>query len=335
MVNYSDTTPDVTNSYDRRGRMTNILSGATSLTKLLDDAGNLLQESYTGGPLNGVIVTNHYDALLRLDSSGLRVSASLRLNHGYSYGDASRLLTAGDGTNSATYDYLDYSPLVEQIVFATNDITVMTTTKGYDFVNRLTNTTTVDVGLGALDSHDYKYNPASQRTSVTNLDGSYWVYTYDTMGQVTSGRKYWGDGTAIAGQQFDYAFDDIGNCQTTTRDGRQATYTPNSLNQYTSRTVPGFVNVLGTATNAATVSLWSKDSTALFTPTSRKGDHFRGEMPFNNSTGAMWLTITNVAVLSNSASADIVTNIVGSELLAKNLEAFTYDVDGNLTSDCT
>ncbi|MCO5053100.1 MAG: hypothetical protein M9920_12445 [Verrucomicrobiae bacterium] len=44
------------------------------------------------------------------------------------------------------------------------------------------------------------------------------------------------------------------------------------LNQYTSREVPGFVNVLRTATNTATVSLWSKDSTALFTPTTRKGD---------------------------------------------------------------
>ncbi|MCO5052924.1 MAG: hypothetical protein M9920_11545 [Verrucomicrobiae bacterium] len=289
VVNYSDSTPDVTNSYDRRGRLTNILSGATSLTKRLDNAGNLLQEAYAGGPLNGVIVTNHYDALLRRDSSGLRVSAALRFNHGYSYGDASRLLTVGDGTHSATYDYLDNSSLVEQIVFARNGTTVMTTTKGYDFVNRLTNTVSLG-GTGAtLSQFDYRYNTASQRTSVTNLDGSYWVYGYDSMGQVTSGRKYWSDGTPVAGQQFDYAFDDIGNRQTTTRDGRQATYSPNILNQYTSRTVPGFVNVLGTATNTATVSLWSQDNLALYTPTTRQGDYFRGEMLFNNNTGALWL----------------------------------------------
>ncbi|MCO5053832.1 MAG: hypothetical protein M9920_16270 [Verrucomicrobiae bacterium] len=43
------------------------------------------------------------------------------------------------------------------------------------------------------------------------------------------------------------------------------------LNQYTSRTVPGFVNVLGTATNTTTVSLWSKDSTALFTRRRARG----------------------------------------------------------------
>jgi len=237
------------------------------------------------------------------------------------------------GTHRATYDYLDHSPLVGQITFDTNGTTVMTTTNGYDHLNRLTNTASLG-GTGSTRSQfDYQYNPASQRTSVTNLDGSYWVYGYDSMGQVTSGKKYWSDGTPVAGQQFDYAFDDIGNRQTTTRDGRQATYSPNNLNQYTSRTVPGFVNVLGTATNTATVSLWSQDNLALYPPTTRKGDYFRGEMLFNNNTGALWLTITNVAVLSNDTGADIVTNIAGNLLLAKNPEAFTYDADGNLTSD--
>jgi RHS repeat-associated protein len=105
------------------------------------------------------------------------------------------------------------------------------------------------------------------------------------------------------------------------------------LNQYTSRTVPGYVNVLGTATNTATVSLWSPESTALYASTTRKGEYFRGEMPFNNTTGAMWLTITNVAAISNYSTPDIVTNTVGKMLLAKTPETFTYDTDGNLTSD--
>jgi len=105
------------------------------------------------------------------------------------------------------------------------------------------------------------------------------------------------------------------------------------LNQYTSRTVPGFVNVLGTATNTATVSLWSQDNLALYTPTTRQGDYFRGEMLVNNNTGAVWLTITSVAALSNHIGADIVTNIAGNLLLAQNPETFIYDADGNLTSD--
>ena len=31
-------------------------------------------------------------------------------------------------------------------------------------------------------------------------------------------------------------------------------------------------------------------------------------MPLNNTTGALWLTITNLAVLSNGTNTDIATN---------------------------
>src|SRR5512141_2107777 len=68
-------------------------------------------------------------------------------------------------------------------------------------------------------------------------------YEYDALGQVKADRKYWPDGSPVAGQQFEYSFDDIGN-RTSTRAGgdqngwnlRQADYTPNDLNQYSSRT---------------------------------------------------------------------------------------------------
>jgi YD repeat-containing protein len=42
-------------------------------------------------------------------------------------------------------------------------------------------------------------------------NGSYWVYTYDELGKVVSGRRYWTDGTEVVGQQLEDAFDDIGN----------------------------------------------------------------------------------------------------------------------------
>ncbi len=338
VVNYTDTTPDVTNSYDRRGRVTVILSGATSLTKSYNNAGNLLGESYSGGPLNGITLTNRYDELQRRTNvSLLSPSSQLLSSTAYAYDPASRLLTVTDGTNSATYDYLDNSALVEQIVFATNGTTVMTTTKGYDFVNRLTNTVSSS-SSSSVSSFDYKYNSANQRTSVTNVDGSRWIYSYDSMGQVTSGKKYWADGTAVAGQQFEYGFDDIGNRKTTGAGGdvvganlRYANYTNNNLNQITGRDVPGFVNVLGTAKTNATVTLWGDNS--AFSATSRKGEYFRGELAATNTANALWLGITNLAVLNNGSSADIVTNTVGKMFVTKTPEVFYYDLDGNLTND--
>jgi YD repeat-containing protein len=58
---------------------------------------------------------------------------------------------------------------------------------------------------------NYVYNSANQRTAVTNVDGSYWVYGYDQLGSVTSAKRYWSDGVSVAGQQEEYGYDDIGN----------------------------------------------------------------------------------------------------------------------------
>ena len=72
----------------------------------------------------------------------------------------------------------------------------MTTTKTYDFLNRLTSITSVPSGAGVSSvSFAYNYNHANQRTRATLADGSYWLYDYDTLGQVRSGKKYWSDGT--------------------------------------------------------------------------------------------------------------------------------------------
>src|ERR1041385_964416 len=243
----------------------------------------------------------------------------------------------GDGMNTAAYPYLDNSRLVSQINFANLGSTRMVTTKQWDYLDRLTNIISSTGGV-AVASFAYRLNSANQRTACTNVDSTYWIYTYDSLGQVTSGKKFWSDNTPVAGQQFEYAFDDIGN-RTSTREGgdahgrnlRPASYSANNLNQYTSRDIPGYVNILGSATNTAAVSLWSDNGN--FAQTERHSDYFRGELPVNNSTGPVWLTITNVGVLRNGTNADIVTNIIGSTFLAQTPETFAFDADGNQTRD--
>jgi hypothetical protein len=54
---------------------------------------------------------------------------------------------------------------------------------------------------------------------MTLIDGSYWVYEYDSLGQVESGKRYWSDGTPVAGQKFEYGHDTIGNRTTTAAGG--------------------------------------------------------------------------------------------------------------------
>ena len=91
--------------------------------------------------------------------------------------------SAASNPYSATYSYLANSPLVGQIAFANNGTTAMTTTKQYDFLNRLAQISSVSCASSVV-SYSYLYNNANQRVRARLADGSYWVYTYDPLGQV-------------------------------------------------------------------------------------------------------------------------------------------------------
>lgn len=115
----------------------------------------------------------------------------------------------------------------------------MTTTKSYDFLNRLTAIQS-GTGVAPVSLSAYAYNAANQRAALANADHSRWVYTYDDLCQMVSGKKYWSDGTPVAGQKFGYGFDDIGNRKNTKAGGDEngsnvqpANYTINTLNQIT------------------------------------------------------------------------------------------------------
>ena len=162
---------------------------------------------------------------------------------------------------------------------------------------------------------------------MTLADHSYWIYTYDRLGQVVSGKRYWQDGTPVAGQQFEYGFDDIGNRKTTATGGdaggaglRPASYGANLLNQYTNRTVPGTVDILGVANPTAGVTV--NGNTAY-----RKGDYFWHPLSVNNTSAAQYPGVTTISQYGAKA-----TN-AGKVFLAKTPETFIYDADGNLRQD--
>lgn len=229
------------------------------------------------------------------------------------------------------------SLLVSQIFFTNSGVQRMATSKQYPLLNRLTNISSVPSASSAV-TFSYAYNSANQRTGFTNADNSYWAFGYDGLGQVTSGIKHWFDASCVPGEQFTYTFDDIGNRTGTSFGGdqfggnlRSASYYANSLNQLTNRTVPGYANILGAAYSGASVTVLGPNG--LVASTYRRGDFFRAEPVVDNSSTALWLTLTNFGVLTEGTNADIVTNITGSVLIPKTPESFYYDPDGNLTND--
>ncbi|SPE59571.1 hypothetical protein SBV1_3310002 [Verrucomicrobia bacterium] len=127
-------------------------------------ANQPLTESWSGGPLGGFSVTNGYDGLMRrtnlalLNSQALVFPATI-----YGYDAASRLQSVSDGAgNSVTYSYLANSLLVSQISFTNSSALRMTTTKQYDFLNRLTSISSVPSASSAV-SFSYSYNNALPR----------------------------------------------------------------------------------------------------------------------------------------------------------------------------
>jgi hypothetical protein len=141
----------------------------------------------------------------------------------------------------------------------------------------------------------------NQKTLVYLADGSYWFYQYDNLGQITSGKKFWSDGTPVPSQQFEYTFDEIRN-RTQTKSGgdenglnlRVATYTPTTKNTYTSRDVPGYVEDIGLANAAATVNVNGQ-------ATYRRNEYFEAAVPANSSTSA-YPAIVTTATLSSGTS---------------------------------
>lgn len=136
-VLYSDGTPGLTNACDRRGRLISVFCNGTTTTLTNNDAGLLVAESYAGGTLAGLAITNRYDSWLRRVTNGLTFNGSFLAWSTNAYDAASRLAVVGDASSTATYSYPANSPLVSQIVFKQGGTPVMTTTKQYDKLNRL------------------------------------------------------------------------------------------------------------------------------------------------------------------------------------------------------
>jgi RHS repeat-associated protein len=331
-VSYSNdpqSTSALSYTYDRRGRQRTIVQGGTTASLTYNDANQQMIEAYSGGTLAGMSVTNGYDTYLRRNNLSVINSASAVLVRTvYGYDAASRLQTVTDNSGgtpySATYTYLANSPLVSQVVFKQSTTTRMTSFNAFDYLNRVTQKTSTP-GTGASVSFVYSYNNANQRIRTALNDGSYWNYQYDALGQVTSGKKYWSDETPVAGEQFEYAHDDIGNRRVARAGGdsaganlRVANYAPNNLNEYTSRDVPGAVDVMGLelATNTVTVN-----SLAPY----RKGEFYRKEITVANSSVPVWQSI--------SVAAPNETTVTGNVFVPKTQENFTYDFDGNLATD--
>lgn len=319
-ISYSDGTPGTFNIYDQQGRLQRVTDGAGGRRLTYNAGGQVLNESYFSGLLQGRSVTHTYDNLGRPSALGVGgVFNPATVSYGYDA--ASRLQTVGFGGKTVTYAYAPNN-LVAGLTFKNGGQTILTTTKNYDGLDRLTAISSATSAVPAVvNSFSYQYNNANQRSQNTFVDGSHWDYSYDSLGQVASAVRKWSGGATVAGQDFSYAFDDIGNRQSAKRGGDTESYTVNNVNQYTGRTVPGAVWMLGMAHADAAVLVNSNTAT-------RQDAYFAQRLVVTNTATAAYQSL-EVMGTRNS----VTNRIAGHVFTPKTPEQFVYDNDGNLTSD--
>jgi len=129
--------------------------------------------------------------------------------------------------------------------------------------------------------------------------------------ELISGKRYWSDGTPVAGQQDEYVFDDIGN-RTSAKSGgnssgtglRTESYTRNRLNQHTQKDEANTFDVLGLANASATVTV--NGSSAY-----RKNEYFHKEVSVSNGSAPVWQSVSTIASLGGSTTTNMCPGRVG------------------------
>jgi RHS repeat-associated protein len=195
-----------------------------------------------------------------------------------------------------------------------------------------------------ISQYGYVNDVVGRRTSVgmtgeafSDLGSSHNKYAYNARSELEQAKRYAGTNlastaNAIDGQAYLYGYDLIGNRSETyigdMLNGSKHTYTANSLNQYTQKTVPGKARIMGAAASDANVTVNNQTTT-------RYGQYFQSYLDIANSSSAAYPLINIVGVKKNAGTSglDVVTTATGHVFVAQTPEQFSYDDDGNLTQD--
>ena len=227
---YSDgTTASVSFTNDYLGRKESVTDA--SGTHEFSYGTNTLLASVSSPVVANASVSYSYDAYRRKTGMQVSVNGQSGTRASYSYDTNGRLSSLGNGSRTLHYSYLPGTSYVSSRQWKdTNDASHQTLNYTYDSQHRLTS-----VKLGTAPEVSYTLNAKNQRVQTSFGDGSYWDYSYDDKGQITGAVKRDADGTALAGMQYGYVYDGIGN-RASAEEGSSAnavSYSSNQLNQYT------------------------------------------------------------------------------------------------------
>jgi RHS repeat-associated protein len=325
--NYGSTTAFQGFAYDRLGRLAAVTNGTSVVTYAYGAAGELAQETWTGGPLDGVRLTRRHDELGRPTALTLATTgASWTVTNGFDA--ASRLGVVGVTSDRATYEYEPLGSGVAGVRFERGSGEWLRVDQEHDPAGRLRRQTIALTPGGTIGAQTWTLNLLGQRTRLESSEGRRRDYTYNALGNLASVSESWADGTWWRAGEF--SWDQSGNRWSQVRRGtappQETTSSFNALNQLTARAVPPRVEILGLADAQSTVTVNGVRAR-------RHGEHFLAGVTVDNSAGPLWAGVTNQAVLNRETEPDLVATVRGRLLVPPQAQEFRYDADGNLTND--
>jgi RHS repeat-associated protein len=193
-------------------------------------------------------------------------------------------------------------------------------TNTFDALGRETGTWLKNASGTTINSHQYVYNNASQRTQTTRTAGDYVNYTYDALGRLKTATGQEPGGAARLQEQLGYAYDRADNLAYRTNNALVQTVNTDNLNQLSTSTRTGAMTVSGTTGAAATSVAVNGQSASLY-----------GDRTFELAGVALADGTNTFTAVARDSYNRHDTNTVSSYLPAST--SWTYDANGNLPSD--
>ncbi|WP_176014744.1 RHS repeat domain-containing protein [Victivallis sp. Marseille-Q1083] len=229
-IDYSDSTPDITYTYNRLGQPLTVVDTTGTRTFTYNVQFALQKELISGiytKELNRVYTTSG----LKGSYSGLNIGTVNLYTYGYDqYSRLNKVTTAAGVFN---YTFLANSDLIASMTRPNNVPTNYTYETARDLLTKVAN--------GAISTFQYNNDALGRRTSM-NRSGSAFTaadvlsYTYNSYSELTGASS-----NNNASYSYSYTYDPIGNRKTAGLAGTNWTYTANSLNQYSALNQAGTV----------------------------------------------------------------------------------------------
>ncbi len=336
-------TTNLTAQFNRLGQMKQV--GDATGTRLLDHCicGKISQETLDGAFYGGRVIqykleqsivgvlgrTNGYTLF-----TGATAEQDLTYGHDAATGRFNSVTTTPTGFSATTFTYT-YTANSSLLASIADTASGWTQTRTYLANRDLLDVIETKVSTLTKAKFDYDHDALGRRTNVVQTGELFARYVgaglvtkwgYNDRSEVMTAQTYTGTNpadtsNALLGRNFAYAYDNIGNRTSASVDAAGATFTPNALNQYTSRAVPGSARVAGLAP-AAPATVTVNGSAAGVT---RQGEYYHQNLAVTNTAASVWQAIMVAGSAGGTADRHA--------FVALTPEPFSYDADGNLTRD--